>query len=145
MTYDVDWRNYVNEKGEFELPFYLYRVIYGLMKNALDLGTLLSEDERRLKAYRDRVKATFKNQWLQIAQSLEHFGLIQPCGCALDDFCSICGGSRYVMDTTFNEDEVREVFTVLSNNADDETAVRLKQELASLLGDIYERESSSDN
>ena len=58
-----DWKNFININGDFELPNFLYRTINDLMKQALDMGTLLSDDPYKLRAYKEQTKKLFKNKW----------------------------------------------------------------------------------
>ena len=51
-----DWKNFININGDFELPNFLYRTINDLMKQALDMGTLLSDDPYKLRAYKEQTK-----------------------------------------------------------------------------------------
>ena len=55
-----DWKNFININGDFELPNFLYRTINDLMKQALDMGTLLSDDPYKLRAYKEQTKKLFK-------------------------------------------------------------------------------------
>jgi hypothetical protein len=74
-----DWKNYIDVNGNFELPNFLYKTINELMKQALDMGTLLSDDQYKLRAYKEQTKKLFKQKWFTIAQSLEFFNLIEQC------------------------------------------------------------------
>ena len=76
-----DWKNYIDVNGNFELPNFLYKTINELMKQALDMGTLLSDDQYKLRAYKEQTKKLFKQKWFTIAQSLEFFNLIEQCAC----------------------------------------------------------------
>lgn len=109
MPRNIDWRTYVDDNGDFELAGYLYRVILDLMKTSLDMGTLLSTDQARLRAYKESVKGIFKNRWLEVAQALEAFDIIIPCGCPANDYCKVCGGSRYRLNAALSPDELREI------------------------------------
>ena len=55
-----DWKNYIDLNGNFELPNFLYKTINELMKQALDMGTLLSDDQYKLRAYKEQTKKLFK-------------------------------------------------------------------------------------
>jgi hypothetical protein len=77
----VDWKRHVNSDGNFELPSYLYKMISGLMKQSLDLGTMLSDDPAKTRAYKERTKDTFKAQWASLAEALEFFDIVVPCVC----------------------------------------------------------------
>jgi len=76
-----DWKNFININGDFELPNFLYRTINDLMKQALDMGTLLSDDPYKLRAYKEQTKKLFKNKWYDLAQALEFFEIIEQCSC----------------------------------------------------------------
>lgn len=97
MARNIDWREYIDESGDFELARYLYNSITDLMKSSLDLGTLLSADAARLRAYKEQVKSIFKGRWLEMAQALEYFDIIVPCGCS-NEYCKMCfsGQTRYI-------------------------------------------------
>lgn len=117
----IDWRKYVDDNGDFALPTYLYRVINELMKHTLDMGTLLSSDRDKTRAYKEQIKKMFKRRWFEIAEALEAFEIIVPCACSASDFCRSCGGSRYLLNSALTPDELREVAFVVSadQNADD--------------------------
>lgn len=109
MYRDLDWRSHVNEKGDFELPSYLYKTINTLMKQALDMGTLLSDDPAKLRAFKEQTKSVFKRQWMEIAQALEFFDIVIPCGCGHSEYCRECGGSRYRLNSAISPDRLREI------------------------------------
>lgn len=143
MSKSLDWRNYVNENGDFELPNYLFRVIYDLMKQALDMGTLLSDDPAKLRAFKEQTKNTFKKRWMEVAQALESFDIILPCGCEQNEYCKICGGSRYRLNEALTPDEMREVSVVVGaeNNAD--LAEKLQKGLMRALEEVNIHDVSS--
>lgn len=139
MPRNIDWRTYVDNNGDFELAAYLYKVISDLMKTSLDMGTLLSTDQTRLRAYKESVKGIFKNRWLEVAQALEAFDIIVPCGCPANEYCKVCGGSRYRLNSALSPDEMREIAVVMSPDGDAELHNKLQagmqkalQETASL-------------
>jgi hypothetical protein len=136
MSRSLDWRNYVNEFGDFELPNYLYQINKELMKQSLDLGTLLSDDKIKLRAYKEQVKTIFKRRWMELAQALEFFDIIVPCQCSLDEFCDICGGSRYVLNALLSPEQMREIGIVFSADADAELAEKLQAGLTKALKEI---------
>jgi hypothetical protein len=136
MIRSLDWRNYVNEFGDFELPNYLYQINKELMKQSLDLGTLLSDDRSKLRAYKEQVKNVFKRRWMELAQALEFFDIIVPCHCALDEFCEDCGGSRYVLNAVLSPEQMREIGIVFSADADAELAQKLQSGLTKALKEI---------
>lgn len=127
MSRSMDWRKYVNVNGDFELATYLYRSIYALMKDALDMGTLLSEDQQRLRAYKEQIKTIFKGQWLDIASALEFFDIIVPCGCA-EEYCRLCGGARYRLNDSISPDQMREIAVVVSSNFSEDPKIQTKLE-----------------
>lgn len=108
----LDWKKSVSADGDFALPSYLYALITDLMKQALDMGTLLSEDQSKLRAYKEQIKRTFKDRWKSLAEALEFFELIVPCTCDPSEFCNICGGSRYLLNKSLSPDYLREVAVV---------------------------------
>ena len=126
MPRNIDWRTYVDNNGDFELAAYLYRVISDLMKSSLDYGTLLSTDQTRLRAYKESVKGTFKSRWLEVAQALEAFDIIVPCGCPANEYCKVCGGSRYRLNSALSPDEMREIAIVMSPDTDPEVHNKLQ-------------------
>ena len=77
-----DWKNFININGDFELPNFLYRTINDLMKQALDMGTLLSDDPYKLRANKEQTKKLFKNNWYDLAQALEFFEIIEQSSCS---------------------------------------------------------------
>lgn len=118
-----DWKVFVNENGDFELPNFLYKTITDLMKQTLDMGTLLSSDPAKLRAYKEQTKKSFKSRWYEIAKALEFFNIIDPCICSSDDretYCDICKGARYIISSTLTADQMREVglFTNAGTNID---------------------------
>lgn len=131
-----NWQNYVDQNGNFELPTFLFNVIYDLMKQSLDLGTLLSDDSTKTRAFKERIKDTFKSSWLTVAQALEAFDLIVPCSCfGTNNFCKVCGGSRYQLNTALSPNAMREVGVVtVSDNP--ELAEKLKEGLAKALAEL---------
>lgn len=136
MSRSLDWREYIDSEGLFELPEYLYAINVDLMKNALDMGTLLSTDKVRLRAYKEQIKAYFKNRWMETAEALEHFDLIVPCGCT-NEYCTICGGARYRFNSALSPDELREISVVVSDSAgDNEVQEKLRVGLERALAQI---------
>lgn len=135
MSRALDWRTYVDDNGDFELATYLYRVILGLMKNSLDMGTLLSTDPARLRAYKEQTKSIFKSQWLEVAQALESFDIIVPCGCSPEEYCKPCGGSRYRLNRALSPDELREI-AVVTGSADPELQEKLERGLREALAQV---------
>lgn len=135
LNRSLDWQDYIDDDGLVELPKYIYTIILHLMKYSLDLGTLFaeSEDDPQLKAFRNRVKNEFKDRWVDIAEVLEYMELIVPCGCSWDDYCLQCHGARFLLDKNFSADVIHEISTVVREDADDDLAIRLQQELAEFL------------
>lgn len=132
----LDWRAYVDERGDFELAHYIFRVLNDLMKQALDLGTLLSDDPGKLRAYKDQVKTVFRRRWQEIAQALESFDIIVPCGCSPQEFCRLCGGSRYRLNSVLSPDELREIAMVTGAGTNGEIAAKLRVGLERALEEI---------
>lgn len=99
----------INEITSVQLAQFLYQSLDKLMKTTLDLGTLASENPNKLRAYKEQVKRNFKQQWIDIAQVFEAEGIIRPCSCSEKDFCTICKGSRYLMDEAFDPSDSLEI------------------------------------
>lgn len=134
-----DWKVFVNENGDFELPNFLYKTITDLMKQTLDMGTLLSSDPAKLRAYKEQTKKSFKSRWYEIAKALEFFNIIDPCICSNDDrevYCDICKGARYIISSTLTADQMREVglFTNAGTNID--MVEKLQKGLNKILMDL---------
>jgi len=107
-----DWKKYTDTSGNFQLANFLYKSINELMKHSLDMGTLLSSDQHKLRAYKEQTKKLFKSKWFDIAQSLEFFDIIEKCSCYSEQqeiYCDICKGARYRISSYLTSDEVREV------------------------------------
>lgn len=129
MIRSTDWQKYIDNQGNFEFPKYLYRTISDMMKINLDLGTLVCNDSTKLRAYKERVKYTYKQKWLDIASVLEFFEIIQRCICQDDEFCKVCGGSRYILSETMTPDEIRQISYAFGVNVEEEIAEKLKKGL----------------
>lgn len=129
MSKSNDWRSYVNANGDFELPNYLFKMITELMKQSLDMGTLLSDDPAKLRAFKEQTKKQFKSRWLETAEALEFFELVIPCTCKRSDYCEICGGSRYLLNGALSPDEMREVAVFYGAEATSELAEKLEKGL----------------
>lgn len=136
MTRSIDWRSYVNDDGDFELPNYLFRLINDLMKQSLDMGTLLSNDPAKLRAFKEQTKNIFKKRWLEVAQALESFDIIVPCGCPIQEYCRDCGGSRYKLNSALSPDEMREIAVIVGPGQDPELAKKLEVGLAKALEEV---------
>lgn len=131
----VDWRSYVNADGDFELPSYLYRLISDLMKQSLDMGTLLSNDPAKLRAFKEQTKTIFKKRWLDVAQALEAFDIIVPCGCPSQEYCRECGGSRYRLNAALSPDKLREISVVIGPYENTGLQEKLEEGLRKALSD----------
>lgn len=136
MTRNLDWRAYVDDSGDFELASYLYRVINDLMKQSLDMGTLLSNDPAKLRAFKEQTKNIFKKRWLEVAQALESFDIIVPCGCPANEYCRLCGGSRYRLNGALSPDEMREIAMIVSTDGDSETQKKLQAGLEKAMEEV---------
>ena len=118
-----DWKKFTDVNGDFQLANFLYKGINDLMKHSLDMGTLLSNDSHKLRAYKEQTKKLFKNKWFEIAQSLEFFDIIEECICyneVPETYCEVCKGARYKLSSYLNSDEIREIgiFFNAAQNAD---------------------------
>lgn len=106
MARNNDWQDYVDPNGDFQLTEYLYVSILDTMKTALDLGTLLSNDPVKLRAYKEQIKSSSKGCWMDIAAALEYYGILEPCGCSTE-FCRTCNGRRYLSTGSVSAEEIR--------------------------------------
>ena len=118
-----DWKKFTDVNGDFQLANFLYKGISDLMKHSLDMGTLLSNDSHKLRAYKEQTKKLFKNKWFEIAQALEFFDIIEKCICyneVQETYCELCKGARYKLSSYLNSDEIREIgiFFNAAQNAD---------------------------
>ena len=134
-----DWKMYLNKNGDFELANFLYKTINMLMKQSLDMGTLLSNDQAKLRAYKEQTKKLFKQKWFEVAKALEHFGIIEQCSCYYDEketYCEVCKGARYITSSMLTADEMREVgvFTNAGQNA--EIVAKLQKGLQEVLSNL---------
>jgi CDGSH-type Zn-finger protein len=112
-----DLSPYADRNGNFQLANFIYRTINDMMKYSLDMGTLLSDDTAKLRAYKEQVKKVFKSKWNDIAEVLEYFELIEKCECnnsRHEPYCDICKGARYRVADFVNPDEIREIGTFIS-------------------------------
>lgn len=116
-----DLEKFLDWNGNISIPYYLYRMIMALMKESLDLGTLLSDDQAKLRAYKERVKNVYHQEWKKLASIFEEMGLIEPCGCDVRKKCDICKGSRYVTSSFLNADRIIEHNVILASKDDDKT------------------------
>lgn len=134
-----DWKNFVDQNGDFQLANFLYKNINDLMKHALDMGTLLSNDQHKLRAYKEQTKKLFKNKWFDIARCLEHFEVIEKCICFSDQrevYCDVCKGARYKISSYLSADEVRDVSLFVGAIQDAEVQEKLQKGLMKLLDDL---------
>jgi len=134
-----DWKNYINENGDFELPNFLYKTINDLMKQSLDMGTLLSSDQHKLRAYKEQTKKVFKQKWFEVAQALEFFGIIEQCTCYSEEresYCEVCKGSRYVSTSIISADEMSEVGVFTNAGHSVEIIEKLQKGLVEVLNGI---------
>lgn len=134
-----DWKNFINENGDFELPNFLYKTITDLMKQTLDMGTLLSSDQQKLRAYKEQTKKAFKARWYEVAKALEFFNIIDPCICATDEkeiYCDICKGARYIISSTLTADEMQEVGVFTNAGINVEIIEKLQKSLNQILTDL---------
>lgn len=129
MNRNLSWQSFMDDNDNFALPNYIYATISDLMKQSLDLGTLLSNDSVKLRAYKEQIKTLFKKRWMEMAQALEFFEIIVPCGCSPDQYCKICGGSRYMLHEALSPDTLREIAFVMGPDADAETTKKLEEGL----------------
>ena len=134
-----DWKTYIDQNGDFQLANFLYKSINELMKNSLDMGTLLSNDQHKLRAYKEQTKKLFKNKWFDIANCLEYFDVIEKCICfseQRENYCEICKGARYKISSYLSADEIKEVSIFVGAAQDQEVQEKLQKGLKKLLEDM---------
>lgn len=134
-----DWKKYIDSNGDLQLGNFLYRTINDLMKQSLDMGTLLSNDQQKLRAYKEQTKKLFKNKWYEIAEVLEFFEILEPCVCrnSLEEiYCDICKGSRYRLASYLAPDKVREVGIFFNAAQNAELAEKLQKGLVKALDEL---------
>lgn len=134
-----DWKSYIDQNGDFQLANFLYKSINELMKNSLDMGTLLSNDQHKLRAYKEQTKKLFKNKWFDIANCLEYFDVIEKCICfseQRENYCEICKGARYKISSYLSADEVKEISIFVNAAQDQEVQEKLQKGLKKLLEDM---------
>lgn len=133
-----DWKDYIDANGDFALPSFLYQTQNDLMKEILDLGVLMSTDSQKLRAFKEQVKKSFKKRWMDLAQALEFFDLIVPCVCRPNDFCEVCSGSRYILNSALSPDQMREYGLVIGAGQDAELADKLEKGLKKAIEEYKE-------
>lgn len=135
-----DWKNFTDKNGNFQLANFLYRMINDLMKHSLDMGTLLSSDQAKLRAYKEQTKKLFKSKWYELAEVLEFFDIIEKCSCfneKKETFCEICKGARYRVTDFLTSDEVRETGVFINAKDNFEMAEKLQKGLMKALEELY--------
>lgn len=135
MSRSTDWHSFVDDEGRFEFPNYIYKTISELMKLSLDMGTLLSDDKAKLRAYKEQIKKEFKSRWFNIAQALEVFELAEPCGCDSREFCKECGGSRYKLNKALTADQIQEIGYIIGPLDDPKAIQELRNDLMDVIKD----------
>lgn len=135
-----DWKNFTDDNGDFQLANFLYKNINDLMKHSLDMGTLLSTDQHKLRAYKEQTKKLFKSKWFEIAQCLEFFDVIEKCSCyseTQESYCSSCRGSRYRISSFFTADDIREIGVFYNAAQNAELASQIQKKLMFALEELY--------
>jgi hypothetical protein len=135
-----DWKKFTDVNGDFQLANFLYKTINDLMKQSLDMGTLLSNDPQKLRAFKEQTKKLFKSKWFEIADSFEFFDIIEKCSCfkEKDFYCEICKGSRYKISPYLTSDEIREVGIFYNAIQNAEVASKLQKGLMKALDELSE-------
>jgi len=132
------WNQYIDSNGNFQFANYVYKTINDLMKNALDMGTLLSDDPQKLRAYKEQTKKLFKSKWYELAESMESMDIIEKCPCQSDAkevYCEICKGARYIVSQFLSIDTIREV-SVVTSNQNEEISKKLQIALLEVLNEV---------
>jgi len=134
-----EWKKFVDVNGNFQLANFIYVTLNNLMKHSLDMGTLLSEDQQKLRAYKEQTKKLFKSKWHEIAQYLEYTDIIEKCECyasAKELYCEICKGSRYKTASYLSVNEVQEIGTFLNITENSDMADKLHKGLLKALNEL---------
>lgn len=134
-----EWKKYVDSNGNFQLANFIYRTLNDLMKNSLDMGTLLSSDQQKLRAYKEQTKKLFKIKWNEIAQYLEFSDIIEKCECTLNNretYCDICKGARYKTASYLSINEIQEIGTFMNVAKNSDIADKLQKGLMKALNDL---------
>lgn len=107
-----------------------------VMKEVLDLGTLVCHNAKEERAFKERTKAAHKKAWKEIASVLLELEIVTPCICRETEYCEICGGSRYVLndDTVFSNADTTTV--ALNMNASEDIQIRLQTGLLKALTEL---------
>lgn len=129
MSKKIHWKDFVNQQNDFQLSTYVYLSINQMMKNSLDLGTLLSDDPQKLRAFKEQVKKAHKETWSDIAEAFEFLGIIRRCICNTAEYCEICKGSRYVPTDSVNADVVTTQETFLAAGVDNNRRKAIEESL----------------
>ena len=132
-----EWKKYINGLGELNFPEFLYKTLSTLMKTSLDLGTMVCQDQNKLRAYKEQIKSAHKQKWNDIASVLASFDLIEPCVCKDDEFCRICGGSRFVANSALSATTINEV-GVATSGIDPSVKEKLEAGMVKALSDVKE-------
>jgi len=136
-----DWKRFTDANGDFQLANFLYRGINDLMKHSLDMGTLLSNDSQKLRAYKEQTKKLFKTKWFEIAEALEFFDIIEKCVCHSDmqeKYCEVCKGARYKLTSYLTSDEIYEVSTFYNASHSAEVAEKIQKKLMKAIDELSE-------
>ena len=126
-----DVNDYVDALGNFDFVKYTYDLFSDSMKHTLDMGTLLSNDQQKLRAFKEQVKKDFRTQWKSLASVLELVEVAGKCFCQDGDYCKNCGGARYVAANTFQSQNSLEVGVATMGIADKALKVKLLDKLDS--------------
>ncbi len=112
------------------------------MKYALDMGTLLSDDPQKLRAYKEQIKKNSKSNWDKLGAALVNIGIADDCICSRGEYCRVCSGSRFVMSSLVSSTEVIEHVMAISGAITTEEG---KQAVAQGLMSPYKPDPVSDD
>ena len=110
------------KNDEFNIVKFMYLNINASMKHALDLGTMVSDDPQKLRAYKEQIKKNARKQWDELGRALVYLGLADECICSQGDYCTICSGSRFVMSSLLASDSYVESGMATSITLDEQQA-----------------------
>lgn len=132
----------ISESDDFNIVKFIYMLLNDSMKYALDMGTLLSDDPQKLRAYKEQIKKNSKTNWDKLGAALVNIGIADDCICTRGEYCRVCSGSRFVMSSLVSSTEVIEHVMAISNSITTEEG---KQAVAEGLMSPYRSESAADD
>jgi hypothetical protein len=132
----------LSESDNFNIVKFIYMLLNDSMKYALDMGTLLSDDPQKLRAYKEQIKKNSKGNWDKLGAALVNIGIADDCICSRGEYCQVCGGSRFVMSSLVSSTEIVEHVMAISGSITSEAE---KQAVAEGLMSPYKSELAQND